>query len=94
MLLGRCRHPSQWAGAAFPARDDIYGLCWSAESWKLACLRELDIEGMWFSHSVSLPRGLQRAALRNASITDGLWLDKCRCASVTPIWKHGAGPAE
>lgn len=91
VLLGRCRRPSQWAGAAFAARDD--GLCWEAESWKLACLQELDIEGVFFSYIVSLPRGLERAAFRNAYIAEALRLDKCKCASIIPMWKHGAGPA-
>ena len=83
VLLGRPRHPSQWAGAVFAERDELPGLCWNAESWKFACLQELDVEGVCFSYCISLPHRLERAAFRNALIADTLWLDKCKCASVT-----------
>ena len=68
----------------------MFGLSWNAESWKLARLRELDIEGMGMD-GIVLPHGLERAAFRNASFTGPLWLDNCECAAVAPAGKHGAG---
>ena len=90
VLLGLCRHPSQWAGAAFAARSDVYGLCCTAESWMLACLQELDIEGMNFSYSIALPHRLERAAFYSTSVEDGIWLEKCRCAMIVPTGRDGA----
>ena len=71
-------------------RGDSYGLCSTAESCKLACLQELDIEGMSFSYVMSLPHRLEKAAFRNASIKI-MVLDNCKCATTAPTGKDGAG---
>ena len=67
------------------ARDNIYGLCWEAESWQLACLRELDIQCMFFPYIVSLPPRLESAAFRDARLKDAVWLGNCKCAKLAPI---------
>ena len=47
-------------------------------------LRELDIDSMSFYHNVSLPHGLERAALRESHFACAVWLDKCKCATGPP----------
>ena len=87
VLLGLCRHASQWVGASFMPQREYAGLCNGAESFQH--LRELDFKDMRFSHAIRLPHGLQRVAFRNVYFLGPVRLDMCRCTA--PTQDRGAG---
>ncbi len=82
MLLGLCRHPSQWAGVTFAAQRETAGLCDEANGFQH--LRELDIQGMCFFYTIAMPPALESVALLDTFVEGAVWLDKCKCATTGP----------